>query len=114
MTWREDDNVVFKYSDERRHDPDLNAKVAKVIEAQTKAVEDATALIKQAAEIMRKASGFENSEIFERCYDSVKSARYTLDRDERFVSLSSETYIQNASAGRLGYQITKMGEKFPL
>lgn len=114
MTWRSDDSEQwFKYNDERRHDPVLQEKVRKVIDAQEKAFNEAAELVRQAAEIMRKASGFEDSAIYDRSYDAVRSAQYKLERDARFVGIKTDGYLQNMAAGRMGLQIEKMGDKFP-
>lgn len=114
MTWHDDEQPGFKYNDDRRHDPVLQEKVGKVIDAQAKAFKEASELIRQAVEIMRTASGFEDSAIYERSYDAVRSAQYKLERDARFVGIKSDGYLQNMAAGRMGLQIEKMGDKFPL
>lgn len=115
MTWLrdDDDRPTFKYSDERRHDPVLLEKVGKVLDAQEQAFHEAAELVRQAVEIMQKASGFEDSAIYERSYDAVHSAQYKLKRDSRSMGIKNDNYKQNMAAGRMGLQIEKMGDKFP-
>lgn len=115
MTCHDDDAKVFKFSDRRRKDPVVLEKAEKILIAQQKAMSEAAELLKRAAEIMRKQSGYEDSGHFDRCYDAVSSARYTVERDASFMAdIGNECYIGNLAAGRLGYQIEQMGEKFPL
>lgn len=113
MTWFEEEGTVFKYSDERRHDPVLKEKVTKVLNAQEQAYKEASELVRQASEIMRKAAGFDDSAIYERSYNAVRGLEYTLDRDASFIGGQNEGYIRNTAAGRMGLQIEQMGDRFP-
>lgn len=114
MSAQSEHDKIFANTKQRRKDPVIIEKVGKVIAAQEQALKEAAELVRQASEIMRKASGFEDSAIYERCYDAVRSAQYTIQRDERFVGSKNDCYKENMAAGRMGYQIETMGDKFPL
>lgn len=115
MARQDDDAKVFEFSEQRRKDPVILEKAEKVLIAQKKAMAEAVELLNQASAIMRKQSGYVDSVIFDRCLSAVSSARYTVEKDSSFMEgIDGECYIGNLAAGRLGYQIEEMGEKFPL
>jgi hypothetical protein len=117
-----DDNWVpfNEESEVRRNDSELKAKVAKVVRARQKALKDASALLKQAEEILSGSAVFVGDEIYYRQYESVRMASFTLRRDAAFAKgpredpAENDIYLGNLAAGSLGVQIQKMGDEFPL
>ena len=122
-----DDWVPFnKESTDRRNDPELKAKVAKVVRARQKALREASELLKQAADIISAQSHFTGDAIYDHQVTSVRIANFTLRRDADFAGGITETgrnvgnpaenenYLGNLAAGTLGIQIQSMGDKFPL
>lgn len=111
-------------SEIRRNDEELKAKVAKVVKARQEALTEASALLNQAYEILRKHRHFAGDEIYNRQVSSVSTASFTLSRDAEFASgrrgetdndpSKNDTYLGNLAAGELGIQIQKMGDEFPL
>lgn len=118
-----DDNWVpfGKESTERRENPELKEKVAKVVKARQKALNDASALLDQAYEILKAQRHFVGDETYNRQVSSVSTASYTLSRDAKSSSglrgedpAKNDTYLGNLAAGALGIQIQNMGDDFPL
>jgi hypothetical protein len=109
-------------SEIRRNDPELKAKVAKVVKARQEALNEASALLNQAYEILKAQRHFTGDEIYNHQVSSVSTASFTLSRDAAFASRDSgsgnatenDTYLGNLAAGALGIQIQKMGDEFPL
>lgn len=121
MSWRDADVPGYKYHTDRRDDPDLKAKVAKVVVARQEALTEANTLLKQAAAILTAQAGFEDGAIYGRQVQSVGSASQNLDRTTKFElggdrgnPAENDTVLSNLAAGRLGAQILRMGDKFPL
>lgn len=119
-----DDWVPFsKESTDRREDPELKAKVAKVVRARQEALKEASKLLEQAAELLSVGPGFVGDEIYNRQVRSVRSASYSLKKDAEFSSgngrpsgnpADNDTYLGNLAAAALGVQIQEMGDRFPL
>lgn len=111
-------------SEIRRNDPELKAKVAKVIKARQEALNEASALLNQAYEILKAQRQFVGDEAYNSQVSSVSTASYTLSRDADWASgrrgernadpSKNDTYLGNLAAGQLGVQIQKMGDEFPL
>lgn len=111
-------------SEARRNDPELKAKVAKVVKARQDALREASVLLDQAYEILNAQREFVGDEIYNHQVSSVSTASYTLSRDADFAfgrrggsendPSKNDTYLGNLAAGSLGVQIQNMGENFPL
>jgi hypothetical protein len=122
MTCHEDDEPGYKYDNDRRNDPELKAKVAKVLVARQNALKEADALLKQAAQILSAQSDFVDGAIYNRQVQAVRIASFTLSRDTEFEvggprrqnPAENDNYLGNLAAGPLGEQIEGMGDDFPL
>lgn len=111
-------------SEIRRNDPELKAKVAKVIRARQAALNEASALLNQAYEILKAQRHFAGEETYNQQVSSVSTASYSLSRAAEFASgrrghtdndpSKNDTYLGNLAAGDLGIQIQKMGDEFSL
>lgn len=111
-------------SELRRNDPELKAKVAKVVKARQEALNQASALLKQATEILEAQNQFVGDAIYSNRVQSVSIASFSLSRDAEFASgnrgqatsdpSENDTYLGNLAAGQLGVQIQDMGDKFPM
>lgn len=121
MMENEDAWVPFSGESElRRNDAELKAKVAKVVKARQEALNRASALLKQATEILESQNQFVGDAIYSNRVQSISIASFSLSRDAEFASGSrgdrseNDTYLGNLAAGQLGVQIQDMGDKFPL
>jgi hypothetical protein len=114
---------VFKYSEERRHDPVLLEKVARVHMARNRKLREVARILRELRDDMwgLQIQGDESA-IYERNVAAVSSASHTLSRDAEFMNRDSwdnfETYHGNLAAGLLGYRISQMSNeefdrKFP-
>lgn len=111
-------------SEIRRNDPELKAKVAKVVKARQDALKQASVLLEQAYDILKAQRQFVGDNIYNRNVTTVSTASYTLSRDAEFTSgqrggpdndpAKNDTYLGNLAAGPLGVQIQNMGDNFPL
>ena len=111
-------------SEIRRNDPELKAKVAKVVKARQDALNEASALVERAYEILKAQRHFVGDNIYSSHVTAVSTASYTLSRDAEFTSgrrggtandpAKNDTYLGNLAAGPLGVQIQNMGDNFPL
>lgn len=109
-------------SQARRNDPELKAKVSKVVKARQDALNEASALLNQAYEILKAQSHFVGDAIYTEQVNSVGTASFRLNRSASFASRDSgsgkatenDNYLGNLAAGQLGVQIQKMGDEFPL
>jgi hypothetical protein len=117
----DDSRVPFTGESEvRRNDSDLKAKVAKVVRARQTALKDASVLLNQAEKILSGSAVFVGNEIYDRQYESVRMASFTLRRDAAFAKgpredpAENDIYLGNLAAGSLGVQIQEMGDAFPL
>lgn len=109
------DEQPYQYSNQRRNNPELKDKVRKVVERRQKAMEQADDLLKEARHIMQEAALFVDDVIFMRQLEQISRTSFSLSEDTQFErDVFSETYIENLAAGRLGEQIEKMGDQFPL
>lgn len=119
------DRIPFSGESEiRRNDPELKAKVARVVKARQDALNEASALLNQAYDILKTQRHFVGDEIYNRQVSSVSTASFSLSRDAEFASgrrgdreadpSKNDTYLGNLAAGELGVQIQKMGDDFPL
>lgn len=105
----------YQYSNQRRNSPALKDKVRKVVERRQKAMEQADDLLKEARHIMQEAALFVDDVVFMRQLEQISRTSFSLSEDVQFErDVFSETYIENLAAGRLGEQIEKMGDQFPL
>jgi hypothetical protein len=105
----------YQYSNERRNDPELKGKVRKVVERRQKAMEQADDLLREARHIMQDAALFVDDVVFMRQLEQISRTSFSLTEDTQFErDVFSETYIENLAAGRLGEEIEKMGDQFPL
>lgn len=109
-------------SEIRRNDPELKAKVAKVVKARQNALNEASVLLDRAYEILKAQRHFVGDEIYSRQVSAVSTASYSLSRDAEFASgrrgernddpATNDTYLGNLAAGSLGVQIQNMGDSF--
>jgi hypothetical protein len=103
------------YSGRRRHDPELKAKVRRVIDARQDALSRAAELVGEAKRELDRVSMFLDDGIVDRNVTKVRSLWWSLDRAAQFkAGIGSETYVENLAAGPLGEQIEAMGDGFPL
>lgn len=118
-----DNRIPFTGESEvRRNDPELKAKVAKVVKARQDALREASVLLDRAYEILKAQREFVGDEAYHHQVSSVSTASYTLSRDADFASgrrggsdpAKNDTYLGNLAAGALGVQIQNMGDNFPL
>lgn len=106
---------TYKYQESRRNDPELRAKVEKVIRARNEALLQASTLLEQANRILKEQSHFVDDGIYDRQVRSVSIAAYLLKDDADFKNRDiTDTYIGNLAAGRLGEQLEAMGDSFKL
>jgi hypothetical protein len=111
-------------SEVRRNDPELKAKVAKVVKARQEALNEASALLDKAYEILKAQRHFVGDERYNAQVSAVSTASFSLSRDAAFASgrrgennddpSKNDTYLGNLAAAELGAQIQKMGDEFPL
>lgn len=109
-------------SEERRNDPELKAKVSKVVRARQQALNEASVLLNQAYDILKAQQHFAGDALYSGQVSSVGTASFTLSRDAAFASrdgasgnaAENDTYLGNLAASSLGVQIQEMGDKFPL
>lgn len=100
----------MKYSEQRRNDPELRAKVAKIHAARQAMLVKAAAQLKALSDEMRMLEFDGGDAIYDRCCDYVWSAYYTVTRDAEFMkSIGGETYIGNMAAGEMGAAIERKG-----
>ena len=110
-----DNPTPYQYSNERRNNAELKNKVRKVVERRQKAMEQADDLLKEARQVMQDAALFVDDVVFMRQLEQISRTSFSLSEDTQFErDVYSETYIENLAAGRLGEQIEKMGDQFPL
>jgi hypothetical protein len=110
-----DDETAYQYSNVRRNNPELKAKVKKVVELRQEAMEQANDLLRQARQVMQDAALFRDDSIFIRQLEQISRTSQSLSEETAFKrDIQSDTYVENLAAGRLGEQIEKMGDKFPL
>ena len=112
---------VYKYSSERRNDPELKEKAAKVVIARQNALKEADALLKQAAQILTAQSGFVDGAVYDSQVQAIRIASMKLSQDTQFElggkrgnPAENDTFLGNLAAGPLGEQIQEMGDSFPL
>lgn len=108
-------------SEVRRDDAELKAKVAKVVKARQNALDEASALLNQAYDILKAQRHFAGDESYNRQVSAISTASFSLSRDAEFASrlrgtpdAENDTYLGNLAAGQLGIQIQKMGDEFQL
>lgn len=100
----------MKYSDERRNDPVVRAKVEKINTDRQVMLAKADRVLKELLDEMRKHRIAEDDAIYERCFDAVWSAYYRVSGDAHFKQdIGGETYIGNLAAGELGEYVVKKG-----
>jgi hypothetical protein len=95
---------VYHYSDDRRHDPETRAKVERVLIAQRDLLQKAAATLKGLSDEMRVLSGTgQTRSIYERCFDKVATASYSVGSDAEFMKdIGGDTYIGNMAASEMG------------
>lgn len=94
--------------EERRNDPDIRAKVAEIVKARKAMLVRAATQLKALTDEMRELELDGDDAIYDRCFDYVWSAYYTVSRDAEFKDrAATETYIGNMAAGELGKYIEK-------
>lgn len=121
----DDNRIPFTGESEvRRNDPELKAKVAKVVKARQDALNEARALLDRAYEVLKAQRHFVGDDAYNRQVSALSTASYTLSRDAEFASgrrgghdndpAKNDTYLGNLAAGALGVQIQNMGDNFSL
>lgn len=105
----------YDFNDAQRNDPELRAKVAKVLEARRQAIQEANILLKKVSALLAESQIVEDQSMYsDHAYD-VRMTSFKLERNIAFMQkIGGETYVGNMAAGRMGDQIIKMGDKFPL
>ena len=104
---------TYHYSEEQRNDPELRAKVAKVIKARQDALAEAAQKLQEAVDILRPLSIFDGDAIYQRSYDATWRAFNQVSGDAAFMGRpTTETYIGNKAASELGDQILRLGDNF--
>jgi hypothetical protein len=85
---------VFKYSEERRHDPVLLEKVARVHMARNRKLREVARILRELRDDMwgLQIRGAEDT-IYERNVNAVSSASHTLSRDSDF--MNHDTFRDN-------------------
>ena len=102
----------MNYSERRRYDPEIRAKVEEIHKARQAMLVKAAAQLKALSDEMRELSLAEDNAIYDRCSDAVWSAYYTVSRDAEFKKgIGGETYIGNLAAGSLGEYIERQVRK---
>lgn len=94
----------YTFNDDIRHDPEVRAKVERVVEAQKALLCEAARVLKALTDEMRILSGVrDSSSIFDRCFDKVAMASYSVGSDAEFMkNIGGDTYIGNMAAGSMG------------
>lgn len=95
---------VYEYSEDRRNDPELRAKVERVLVAQRDLLQKAAATLKELSDEMRVLSGTgQTRSIYDRCFDKVALASYSVGSDAEFMkNIGGDTYIGNMAASEMG------------
>lgn len=105
--------TIYKYSEERRNDPELCAKVAKVVKARQIALLEAAEKLQEVMDILQPLDRFEGDSIYRRCVSAVWIAHHQVSGDAEFKKkIGGDTYIGNKAASELGHQIEEMGDSF--
>lgn len=88
----------------RRNDPEVRAKVDRVLVAQNALLQEAARVLKALSDEMRILSGVRDSaSIFDRCFDKVAMASYSVSSDAEFMkNIGGDTYTGNMAAGQMG------------
>lgn len=98
--------------EERRNDPVIRAEVEKIIYARRVMLLKAAKQLKDLTDEMRELELYGDDGIYDRCFDYVWSAYYTVSRDANFKDRpATETYIGNMAAGSLGEYIEKQAAR---
>ncbi len=93
----------YKYSDDRRNDPEVRARVERVVEAQKALLLKAAATLKELSDEMRVLSIGDERSIYELCFDKVRMASYSVGGDADFMQkIGGDTYTGNMAASRMG------------
>lgn len=105
------------YNEQRRLDPDIRAKVGKVVDARHTALEQANKLVQEAADILRANSIFVGDDIYVRQMHALTRMSRSLaaaTNISRVRSEDKESYIDHLTEGLVGAQVENMGRNFPL
>src|SRR6478735_1627145 len=97
-------------SEIRRNNPELKAKVAKVVKARQNALTEASALLDQAYEILKAQRHFVGDDLYDAQVRSISTASYSLSKEAVFASgrrrdgfvndpAENDTYLGNLAAG---------------
>lgn len=98
----------YKYSQERRHNPEIRAVVVDALQKQSKALADAQKLL---AEAQRILSGVPypllDQGIYYRVQASVNTALMEVKRKQSMSGDETDTYVGNIAASQTGEEIEK-------
>lgn len=101
--------TVYEFSNERRYDPEIRAKVEAIHKARQAMLLKAAAELDRLVEEMRPLMDGGDDRMYEKAFDDLRRARYTMvDTAEFMQDIGSETYIGNLAAGRLGEYVEKL------
>lgn len=109
MNKYDDDESVYRYSDERRHDPEIREVVIDALKTQKEAVDEAYKFLVEADKILSAAPYTDlDSGMYYNAQNSVKKALRDVERKRRFAGDSeNETYVGNLAASHVGERIKK-------
>lgn len=101
---------MYKYSDERRNDPELREKVAKIHEDRRDMILKVAKELEAIKEKMYALKLDEDDGLYEQAYEAVWSAYYGVGRvSQSYRRPTTDCYIGNLAAGELGEYVIKKG-----
>jgi hypothetical protein len=104
---------AYYFNEQRRNDPELQAKVSLVVEARKAALAKAAEKLREALVILDSMQDFTGDPIYTRCVNAAWIAHNKVSGDAQFMSRpTTDTYIGNMAASELGGQIISMGDRF--
>lgn len=105
------------YNEQRRLDPEIRAKVAKVVDARHSALEQANKLVQEASSLLRMNGIFVGDDIYLRQMHALSRMSRSLAAAAKISNVRSEdreSYIDHLAEGLVGAQVENMGKSFPL
>lgn len=98
----------MKYSEERRNNPEIRARVAEIHEDRKAMLDRAAAVLEDLVNEMRPLNRSEDDDIYTRCFEQVWRAYHRVSGDAHFMQkIGGETYTGNLAAGPLGAEVEK-------
>jgi hypothetical protein len=100
----------MQYSEKRRNDTDLRAKVTKIHKDRQAMLLRAAAALEDIYDEMQGLRRSGDDDIYSRCVSAIWDAKYRVRHDADFMQgIGGETYVGNLAAGKLGQYIEEGG-----